>query len=228
VRIGGGEMFVNSAVTGNVQIEADSVTIGKNAVITGTLTYKSPKEAIIEEGAKITGKITYEPRKTKEKEVAWALTIGMFIPFLMLLTGALFFGLTFKKYMTMLVGGAYENPFKELGRGLAFLILVPIASVILLVTVIGVPIGILGLIGFVGGMIFTVLMAPVLLGSLLLKWTMKRPYNHVDWMSILLGVVVFYALSFIPIVGWIAQFALVLITLGSLARMKMSLVKEWR
>lgn len=228
VRIGGGEMFLNSAVAGNVQIESETLTIGKNAVITGNLTYKSPKEATIEEGAKIIGKITYEPRETKEKEVAWAITLGTFIPFLMLLTGALFFGLTFKKYMMMLVGGAYENPFKELGRGLAFLILLPIASVILFITMIGIPIGILGLIGFVGAMIFAMLIAPVLLGSFLLKWTIKRPYNHVDWKSILLGTVAFYVLSFIPIVGWIAQFALVLLTLGSLARMKMSLAKEWR
>lgn len=230
LRIGGGDVYINSVINGSVRGEAKSLTFGKNAVVTGNLEYKSPKEATFETGAIVKGTTTYTAQKEKTNNPAPAavFAIGAFIPLLMMLVGSLFFGLVFKKYMTAIIGRVHESPLREFGRGIVFLIAAPIISVILLITVVGLPLGILGLIGFVALMIFASFTAPIILGSLLFSWMTKRSRTHVDWASVVLGVVVFYLLGWIPILGWLAQCILILLALGTSVYMKLAFAKEWR
>ncbi|PJE51113.1 MAG: hypothetical protein COV29_02465 [Candidatus Yanofskybacteria bacterium CG10_big_fil_rev_8_21_14_0_10_36_16] len=233
IRIAAGEVYLNGPVTGRARIDADKVTIGRNAVITGEVVYHASQEAIVENGADISGTLTYEPigikdSRDKLNEKARAFFAFFTITkFLMILAGALILGLMFKKYMVELVERVYDKTLVEIGRGFAFMILAPVISIILLVTVIGAPIGFLGLIGILGLMIFTCLMAPVVLGSILYKWLSKGKVK-VDWKTILLGVTVFSLLSFIPIIGWIIQLIVAIATTGAIVYTKWQLVKNWR
>ena len=234
IRIGAGDVYLNAPIRGRVEIDADKLTIGSKAVIYGDLTYRSRHEATIENGAQVLGTLNYEPRNFEKGRKfmgkfgsgIWALFTV--VKFFMILAGALIIGLFFRRYMTELTGRVYDKALAEFGRGFAFLVLLPISSVILLFTIIGAPLGILGLVSFVGGLIFICLIAPVVLGSLLHKWITKGQALKVNWKTILLGVAIFSLLTFIPILGWIAQFVLVLATLGAAVHMKWQIVKSWR
>ncbi len=230
VKAGGGEVYINGPVAGNVEIEADKITLGSNAIISGNFTYKSPNAAIIEQGAQVRGQTTYTPTPGKHASgaaLAAFISFGLFVKILMLLTGALVIGLVFKRYSTHLVHSALRRPWPEMARGLIALIVLPVLSVLLMITVIGLPLGILGLIGFVALMIFTWLMAPVLLGSFVYQWFTKGEFV-VNWKSILIGVFAYVILSALPFVGWLIQFALMLLTLGTVLNHKWQLLKEWR
>lgn len=229
VRAGGGEVFINAPVAGDLHVEAEKVTLGSRAVISGNFTYKSPTEAVMEPGAVVRGETSYTPAPHRNNVAAFAalVSIAMLIKVLMLLAGALVFGLVFKRYGTRLVRDAFAKPLPELGRGLLVLIATPIISILLMVTIIGIPLGILGIIGFVGLMIFSWFMAPVLLGSFIYQWFKKGEYV-VTWQTILIGVIAYTLLGVVPFVGSLVQFALMLLVLGTAARLKWHLAKEWR
>jgi len=230
VKAGGGEVYINAPIQGNVEIEAEKITLGSKAVISGNFTYKSPNEAVIEQGAEVQGQTTYTPttdRNAGAAALAAFVSLAMFVKLLMLLTGALVFGLVFRRYSTHVVHSAFSRPWPEIARGLATLILLPVLSILLMVTVIGIPLGILGMISFVALMIFSWLMAPVLLGSFIYQWIKKGEYV-VNWKSILIGVFAYVILSALPFVGWLMQFALMLLTIGTVVNLKWRLLKEWR
>jgi len=230
VRLGAGEVHINAPITGDVTIDANKIFLENGAKINGSLTYTSPQEAEIAPG-QVAGRVMFNPRAThaqKTNIIGIALSVWLLVRFLMLLTAALVLGLIFKRYAKNIVEGGLKKPLLELGRGFVSVVVIPAASIVLLITIIGVPLGILGLIGFVVFMMFGYIFAPILLGSLLYKWFGKKEGHTITWLSILLGVVVFCLFGWVPFIGWIIRCILVLITLGAIARMKMTFVKDFR
>ncbi len=231
VKVGGGSVFINGPVAGNVEADADTLTLGSAAVITGNLSYTSPKEVVIEEGARVGGKTTYTPRADRGDAGA-ALAIAFFsvaaiVKILMMLAAAFFFGLVFHRYSTHLVQTAYARPLMEIGRGFILLIVMPVASVFLMVTIVGLPLGFLGLIGYIGALIFSWLVAPLLIGSLIYQWITKEGYQ-VNWKTILLGVFAFCIAGVVPILGSLVQFGFIVLALGTTLHLKWNIAKEWR
>ncbi len=228
VRVAGGEVYLNAPIAGNVDVQTDKLTLGPSAVVQGTLTYKASKEVVMEAGAVVKGKVTYTPTPKPSPDTRRAFASAfLFIKLLMMLVGGFFFAFAFRRFTTEVTHIAYEEPFKEMGRGLIFLIVMPIVSVILLATVVGIPLGILGIISFIAAMIFGSLFAPVVFGSFLYRFITKKE-SEVNWKSVLLGVLVFSFMSLVPILGGLAQFFLILLTLGAAVNMKWRVIKEWR
>ncbi len=224
---GGGEVYLNGPITGSVKVKADKLTLGKNAVISGDITYSAKKEMTLEEGAVVRGEIKFEPRKEMKAgaNVLAFLGLGKLAA---LLACALLIGLIFRRYAREIVGLVTRSPLTELGRGLVIAIVLPVLSVFLLITVVGIPLGIIGLVSFVGASLFVWILAPIILGSVVYRFITKRDTYEVSWTTILLGVVLYSILSFIPILGWIVQCGLIFATLGAAVKLKWSIVKEWR
>lgn len=233
LRIGGGDVYINASIGGNADITADRVTLGPNARIGGNLTYTSGKEATIEDGAVVVGETTYNKREGISKEeasVGIAALISMWIitKFMMLLSATLMLYVIFRRYTEEVVRLAYTQPLLEIGRGIVLLIVLPVASVILLVTVIGIPLGIMGLLMVPITFLFGWIIAPIVLGSLIWRLVQRDTEYHVTWASIVVGVVAHQLLALIPIVGWIAQFAFLLLGLGAALSIKWRAAREWR
>ena len=230
VKVGGGEVYLNSAIAGNVEVDADKLTLGPNARITGDLTYRASREVVLEEGSVVSGVTTFEPREDRGSGAGVLLAIfsvAALIFILMLGLGGLIFVLFFKRYAHEVVNNAFGGPLLELGRGLLVAVAMPILSILLLVTVIGLPLGLLGLTLYIALIIFSWLMAPVLMGSLVYRWINKGEYV-VSWKTVLLGVAVFFFIGFVPLVGGLIQFGFMLLSLGSIARLKWHIAKSWR
>lgn len=235
VRIGGGEVYLNGPIAGEVMINADSLTLGPSAVIEGTLTYTSPKEIVMEGGAMVKGEVNRKPRTDSAGNALFGTVI--LAKLLMMLAGGLFLALIFRRYAMEMANTAYKEPFKEMGRGLVFLIITPVVSILLLVSIIGMPLGILGFLAFIAMLLASVLLAPVLLGSLLYYWITKKANGTADeeevrkyeinWQSVLLGVLAFFLVGFAPIIGGLAQCLFILLTLGAAINMKWRVAKEW-
>ncbi|MCR4325921.1 MAG: FapA family protein [Patescibacteria group bacterium] len=232
VKVGGGDVYINGPVAGNVELDADKITLGPNADIGGNLTYTSVKEATLEEGAVVRGETDFTARKARGEmggaALAGIFTLALLAKFLMLFVGALILLLIFRKYPAELVERAMDNPLREMGRGVVFLIVTPVVSVVLLVSVIGIPLGALGLLVFGAAMVFASLVAPIILGSIAHRWIFKPSDYQVSWKTILLGVALYILIGIIPIIGWIAKLVLIVLALGAMLNIKWAIAKEWR
>ena len=207
------------------------MTLGKDAVIDGNLDYSARSEATMEAGAVVKGKTTFEPQKApvySAKSIFAIMSLFLLGKFLSSLLFALVLGLIFSRYVLTAVKGALEQPLLEMGRGLIMLIVLPVASVIAFVTVVGIPFGVLGLVSLVALVIFGSGLAAIIAGSLAHKWMFKPAEYEVTWKTILLGVVIYMVLGFIPFVGPLAKFLLFLLALGSITKLKWTIIKEWR
>ena len=230
VFIAGGNVYINSAIKGDVKIEAEKVTLGSNAVIAGNLTYKAKEEMTKEVGATVAGIVDFkliEKRAVSPKMFMAIFSAVLLWKFLTLLACALVVGLTLRRFNKEIIAIAVRRPWFEMGRGIVVMILVPIISVLLFVTLVGIPFGILGLLGFAIMMIFTSIMAPIIIGSVVYKYFSKKEVE-ISWKTIHLGVFIFMLLGLVPIIGNLAQMLLVFLTLGSMVALKLQIVKEWR
>jgi carbonic anhydrase/acetyltransferase-like protein (isoleucine patch superfamily) len=231
IRISGETVYINSFVQGNVTINANQLELGPKANLSANLHYVSPKEMIKDGGAKILGKITYEPKATPVKNFN---SFKAFVSFwavmkiAMMLVLAFLLGLLFKRYSVKAVETAFKSPWSALGKGLLTAIVLPVVSIILLVTVVGIPLGILGIVSIVALCIFVHALTPILMGSLLFKWISRSGEFKVNWKTILLGVVVYSILGLIPFVGCIITGLFCLGAIGTITSLKLQIVKEWR
>lgn len=235
LKIAGGEIYINAPINGDADIKAKNLTLGPNADIKGNLKYQAVEPVVIEEGGKVQGETTFtEIKGNKEGKRNAALGMLGFLSFLfvgkflMLLTAALLLGLIFSRYSKELVEKATANSLKELGRGIVAFIVLPIISVILLITFIGIPLGIIGLLSFIMLCIFGMIITPIFLGALANKWIFRKSDYAVNWKTILLGAVVYMILGLIPFLGWIALCVSTAITIGAALNIKWQVVKEWK
>lgn len=234
MQLAGGQVVINSHVSGNVEFKGTKLTLGKDAVIDGNLDYTAASEATVEAGAKVMGKTTYTEQTSPKgsplstKGIIAILSAFFLGKFLASLLFALVLGLSFKRCTFMLINNATAHPVQEIGRGLIVLIVLPIASVIALITLIGIPFGVLGLLLFGALMLTASAGAAVLLGSLVHKQFYKSAEYQLTWKTVLLGVLIFSLIGLIPIIGGLAKFILILIALGSITKIISDSSKEWR
>lgn len=222
----GGEVYINAPIAGNVDVKADRVTLGSGALISGTLTYSAKREAQMESGAEVQGGVRFTPRA--EKGFLASLPVWILIKFLMTFVTALIVSLVLRRYTGEVVARGAERPWFEIGRGLLAFVVLPIASVILLATIIGIPFGILGILSFIALILWGSILAPVVLGSFLYKWMSGSETHEVSWKTILLGAAALSLVGLIPYVGWIAPFLFLLLALGATLRLKWEVLREWR
>jgi cytoskeletal protein CcmA (bactofilin family) len=235
VRIAGGEIYINGPIAGDVYVKGKNLILGPNADIKGNLKYEATKSATIEIGGQVRGETVFTQIKGQDemkKNIASILvaffTLMFIAKFFMILAASLLIGLVFRRYSSELVAIATARPLSEVGRGLVTTIVLPVLSIILMITIIGIPFGIFGLLSFVLLMIYVNMIAPILIGALAHKWMFRSPVYMINWKTILLGTVVYFVLGLIPFLGWIANCVLVLMTLGATINIKSQVLKEWR
>ena len=230
VIVRGGDVYINSAIQGTVDIEADTVTLGKDAVIAGDLTYKASKELVREDGATVNGQLhfeQYEKRDTSRAAMAAIFSVWVLGKFLSLLACALIVGLVFRRYSKQVIEKALARPWAEILRGLIIAIVLPVLSVILFATLVGIPFGILGLLSFGALLVISCILTPIIVGSVAYRYFFKKE-SEVSWRSILLGTALVSVVGLVPFLGGIVLALLGLLTIGVVATMKWDVMQQWR
>lgn len=222
LRGGGMDVDLNGQVGRNIEIEAESIRLMDNAEIGGDLLYASSKEASISPMAKITGRTDWEYREPQAPEqmrphrltrasTYWGMLISM--------AGALIIWLAVKlwrpEYWSKAAGHIEETPLKTLGVGALALIVVPILIVLVMLTVIGIPLGVItGLIYGVSLYLSRIVVA-VFIGT----WLSKRlgwAEIHKGLWLFLLGLLILMALMQIPYLSLLVRLLVVFAGIGAL------------
>lgn len=227
VRVGGGKVSINGKVNGDVYARVtDQLTFGSNSEVVGKVQLKSPKEAVVSQGAKVSS-IDYtkiEVKKGDRGARGW-FTFGFLIKLIASFIAGwllLHFARRFSTDSSSLIRTGF---WPSLGIGLVFLIVTPIIGILLFVTVVGYYLAILLFLFYAFALMIAGLIMMIFAGSWLWGLVNKRQIGRSDWLTLIVGVIVIGLVSLIPVVGWLAILVLFLAALGSAVRIMLG---TWR
>jgi len=199
-----------------------TLTVSKEAVVNGNLIYLASKDASFENGSTIKGTIekksfTEKKHENKNGVVAWLwyIVISIF--------GAIAFGLIIvswlKKPVEEITDLMIEKPWASLGFGFIFLVLTPIAVILIMITMIGLPIGLTLLGAWILLMYPAKILTAIMLGKKLTdKCRLLKSYKGSLMASMIFGIIVAWLIFSIPVIGWFLCFIALLWGMGGVWR----------
>lgn len=207
---GAGTVTVDGKVNGKIWAGTGTLAFGSSAVVGKEIVYSSDNVAKVNSGAKInqiTQKITPKPEKSK---VVKDQFMNHFLGFLMmLLVGVLM--LTLLSKWTKSASEQIKTHFwKTLGWGFLVLVATPIALIIVLVTVIGIPLA------FITGALYFI---AIYLAKIIAAFALGEYISKQKWLpiwSLTLGLAIVVILCALPYVGGFIGFVVLLLGLGGL------------
>lgn len=198
-----------ATISGNITIHSDTITIDDKTTIKGTLKYPSnidENNLTIEKGSQISSTKTYEvvEEEVSTSTIIWEkLTslIGLLIIF-----SALYF------LVPSLYNKQDRDILKSFGYGVITLLLVPIAILLLLISIFGVFLGLLLLALYILIICTSTILVGPLLGEMIYNKIQKNNQNK--YLVGLLGITILYILKQIPILGGVVTFITISIAFG--------------
>ncbi|HUD21086.1 MAG TPA: polymer-forming cytoskeletal protein [Candidatus Saccharimonadales bacterium] len=202
----------------------NQLTIGGTAKLNNGLTYWSPDTASIDSQAKVTGAVTYHQRAKTNYSYKFSTLFSIFGLFCLIGSMLLLLLLAYliRPILDKSLKHVSENFWASLGLGFLALIIAPIVLVLLMITVIGIPIAMFGLVVWILALALGSLLAKLVIGSWLVKMIKKQDGLKIDYQSIILGVLVYAIIGFIPVIGPTFNFIIFLVAFGSvIAQLKL-------
>lgn len=216
VRALGSEVSVAGGKTGKLSVRAENLTL-TNATISGDVTYRSSSELIKDSATVISGKVTRlempaEGDMRPERPLA-AFSLAKIFMLLAMVWLAVWL---FARPASAAVDEAIARPVKNILVGVAVLIAIPIISIVLLFTVVGLPLGSLMLFLYGALIIVAKIISALLVGAVLARIFTKE--YRVTYLWALVGVAAMTLLPWIPFVGWIPTWVAFFLMMGVLFR----------
>lgn len=212
-RAGSGSVRLNGSVGGDAVLGANTVTLGPDASVGGDLRYDDDA-TFTNDGGTVGGSIVAESN----------LTVGGFAP--LRFPGWIFTG--YAMVVNLVVGAVLlavmpgfsrrvvetvaTKPLQSGGVGLGALIGVPIALVLIALTIIGIPLMLVGVLLFVLLSWIALLYGRIAVAD----WALKQADVDNRWLALFVGIVGFGLLGQIPILGGLLTLATFLLGLGAI------------
>ena len=215
VKCGGGVVRLSGTFADNADIQGGTIYLLSGTVIEGDFAY-STKNLERAEDVTINGAVTEIPEAEWEAGGAgWGVIafiglaglIGYFI------VGMALYGF-FPNFTKGVVDRTFSQLAQNLGWGLLVFLLTPLAVLVLLITVVGVPLGILVGVFYCVGIFIGEIIVSAALGGLVFS-LFKKP-DAAFWLKLLLGLIILFIITIIPIVNIIAALIIWILGLGSL------------
>lgn len=142
VQIAGATVQIAGELRQPVRVIAEKLEILPGARVLAPLSYKGANEAVVRTGAVLNTPIAFERIKTREAEKARALPgVSTFFFAVHLLIAGLLALYFVPKFEPSVIGTLRMQPVRSLLTGFVLLVTVPVATVLLVVTVFALPVG---------------------------------------------------------------------------------------
>lgn len=218
VRGSGGTVTINGPVGGNVDADVGNLNIAPGADIKGNLTYTSQNQATIEPGARIAGTRNQRtPQATEPTGGFPTFTVAMgMVGFLMsLLTGSILI-LLMENRIAVISDAIGYSVLGSLGWGALIFFVTPIVVVAVLITIIGIPIGIILLLVYGIALYLSQIFTGLFIGRIL-TGRYEKPSSRAGLIGQLaLGLLIITVLQLIPFVGGLVTLAVLIFGLGAI------------
>ena len=219
-----GELIISGVVNQDVSVEADKITLMPTARILGNLKYTSVKEAKIEPGASVSGETVWTlPKAADEEEPKSIFTGKPIIPEILFLLALMVTGIVLtlicRKDADRAKQALADSFLRTLALGFVIFVCVPIAVIILLISVIGIPIATIALFAYAVLIYIAKIPVATFVGEKIIKALGKEGKPSLIW-SMLLGLVVITLLLNIPYLDWLIYFLVLFTGLGAIISSK--------
>lgn len=201
-----------SAVGGDVEIEASTgVVLSEGASIGGDLQYESLVPLARAPGSVVEGEVHKgQSNQPTAQEELRTLLIPLFISLFTILS----LYLLFKPQLIKVVDTMQHESAKSLLVGIVALVAGPVLAIILLVSVLGVFVGLAFFAGLLLLYVVTLALTGAALGVLLLR--LMYPKTQLSLVPIVVGTVLLHALVYVPYIGILIIFVLLAMGMGAI------------
>jgi cytoskeletal protein CcmA (bactofilin family) len=206
-----GTVVVNGTVAGDATLGAGSITLGPSAVVAGDLQYSG--ELVRTSGAQVEGVIVEEEEVQFEPVPAvpgWLFAAYGFLANLLL--GVVLLAV-FPSFSGSVADRALDSPLRSGGVGLLSFVLVPALLVVFAITIIGIPVSLLGALVYA----FVLWSAAVYGAYAVGAWLLSLADAANRWLALVVGLLAVAVVSRVPILGGLVQFLVLLLGLGALS-----------
>ena len=212
----GGDVVIDSAIAGDVRFAGGGIELGPNARIGGRLVHRGPDNIRRDPAAQVAGGIErgkakrVHTRRDVDQGVGWSWTLGL-VALAGLIAGV------FPVGSRRLGEGLRGEPALALAFGFVALVCVPIAAVILMITIIGIPLALAVLLLSFLILIVGYAAIAVVSGDTALARLRSQDAARVGWRvgAAMLAMLLLALLGRIPFVGSLVVFAAMLAGVGA-------------
>lgn len=217
--VGAGEVVLDGQVAGNAEIGADTIRLGPTAAIGGELRYDGRLDQ--RAGATVGGPVVQDPELGgfgpgdlsiyPLPQVGWLDTVyGLFAN---LLLGAVLL-LAVPEFSNRVADRAVDSTGRSLLFGLFVLLGAPVLLVLTAITVIGIPLAVLGFFLYLFALWTGVVYGEYAVG----RWLLARRADEPNrWYALVLGLLLFALLGAVPVLGGLFVLIALLLGTGSLS-----------
>lgn len=210
--------FDSITINGDVTINASSILFGKNTIINGKLTYN--EDATVANIENVTATEIVKTAIDVVTKTPWENYIsGVYnslISVVNMLTLGLIMCLIFRKLTNALITNFKDNKFvdfcKMFGNGFLVLFLVPLVSLLVITTVVGVSSSIVALALYGICIYVSKIFFAFVVGSIIQRKLFKKKENN--YISLLIGLGLIFVLSLIPVVSTLSSIITLFTGLG--------------
>ncbi|WP_276299762.1 bactofilin family protein [Halorussus lipolyticus] len=208
-----GNVVVEGEVQQGVRVGAGTITLGPNAVVGGDFVYDGDLNRA--EGAQVAGEIRQESDIGLDLGFTGPLVpnwVGWVYGFLVnLVLGAVVL-LVFPRFSGGIADRATADPLKSGGVGLLLFVGIPVLMVILFVSLVGIPLGLILALVYA-----LVLWLGYVYGAFAVgTWLLGMADTGGRWLALFIGLLLAAIVGFVPILGGLVQFLVLLLGLGAL------------
>jgi uncharacterized membrane protein YccF (DUF307 family) len=213
----GGTLEIGGTFGGDVTLRGGEIKLAPNTKIAGNLTYATDEELKLPEGAQVSGTIIRKEWKSGDNWMAdfgLGKLIGFAIAALVGVTAALllFSGVVlafFAPQVNRAAATVTDQPLQSLGLGVLLAIALPVTVIVLMITIIGIPLGLFVMAAY--GVLFGL---GIVVVAYWVGMYIRDVFTHdkatpryltaLGWT--LVGLVAFTLVGLIPLLGNLAQF----------------------
>ena len=219
---GAGDLIIKSRIMGKIKVVVDTLTLTGDARIEGDLTYVSENKADIHPGTEVIGNIEHIMPEYKKKIktifqfIILGGVVGKIIGFFMALIVGLVAVLIAARQVNSAATIIEKKPGHSAGWGAVVFFGAPVGIAIALVTIIGIPLGVIAMMLYLVSLYISEIIVGLLIGKLILIRAKKTDEKTFLFGAFALGLFIIRVLRFIPVFGWIVRFIVVLFGLGAI------------
>jgi cytoskeletal protein CcmA (bactofilin family) len=214
---------IDGEVGGDLRIAARTVELGPDAKIYGKLIYRSPHAAKIDPAAVIAGGVTHVELAWPREEVDSLARIATWVSVILLMLSLLVVGaimiLAFPDFSASAALTVRSDPWRSLALGFALLLCIPVGAILFMVTIVGIPLGMLLLFFYPVMLLLGYLTGALFLADRVAGWLATRRGVIVKpaWRYVALAVALLVLLLAckIPYAGGVIAFLVLLLGLGA-------------
>jgi len=214
LKIRANKITIDAEVNGNVDLTGNELQVGPDAIVHGSLTWRSDNDADISAEARIDGEFIEEPVDGLAEDVksgrAISFTISVIVAVVMLF-------LLFSRPLRASADRIAAHPGKSLALGFAVLVSTPVLALILIFTPLDAWIGLTVLGIWLVLLLIGVLTGLFALSDLALRRIRSKPTRWQALAAILVTVVAVGLLSYVPYLGVTAVLVIWVLGVGTLS-----------